>query len=52
MNAKPIPFRKPKRKPGDMLARPAARIIPARSVAVVGETVIRTLVPRERHEAA
>jgi hypothetical protein len=43
MDAKPIPFRKSKRKQGDTLGRPTARIIPAGAVALVGETVIRTL---------
>ena len=51
MDAKPIPFRKSKRKQGDTLVRPTARIIPARAVAVVGETVIRTL-PLANHRNA
>jgi hypothetical protein len=39
-HAKPIPFRKPKRKQGETLVRPTARIIPAGSVVVQGEVAI------------
>jgi hypothetical protein len=52
MHAKPIPFRKSKRKQGDTLVRPTARIIPAGAVSVVGETVIRTLPARAGTRAA
>ena len=52
MDAKPIPFRKPRRKQGETLVRPTARIIPAGAVAVSGETVIRTLPRRAEPRAA
>ena len=42
-SGKPIPFRKSKRKPGFPLVRPTARLIPGETVAVTGETVIRTM---------
>ena len=49
---KPIPFRKRKRKPGEPLVRPTARIIRAGMVMVDGEVTIRVLQPSEQQRAA
>jgi hypothetical protein len=49
---KPIPFRKPKRKHGEPLVRPTARIIRAGTLVLHGEVTIRTLFPLEENRAA